>query len=391
MYGEQDQYLQNVLALQFLIDNTIIESLKNNSTSNIDNNIDFNIDYKPMDKRRNTVEVRSQGDHQLFCYCLLFYFIPCIFNLLNNLVSEKESKVKESLVIMGVKKSSFWISWAVIYGISILITSLLTSVIIYFSVNYLEFCNTLITIVVVLIYGISCCCMVFFISTFVSNSKTANTVSILITVSFFIMVMLNKSLDDDNLTLHNIFNYVLSPVSMDNILTFIFKMEDQKVQKVQKVYIDDLFAFEELKEGFLGLITSTIIYISLAIYLDNVLPQGNNLHREWYFILTDILSFFKSDKGYNPNLSKIFSTSNEDINSKKNNNKYIQNDPQNLEKIVEVKNIYKMFNVKGETIEALHNIEFNGYNNEIFAILGHNGAGKTTLINIMTGILKASK
>eukprot|EP00833_Pecoramyces_ruminatium_P018700 jgi/Orpsp1_1/1192732/evm.model.d7180000095492.1 len=101
MYGEQDQYLQNVLALQFLIDNTIIESLKNNSTSNIDNNIDFNIDYKPMDKRRNTVEVRSQGDHQLFCYCLLFYFIPCIFNLLNNLVSEKESKVKESLVIMG--------------------------------------------------------------------------------------------------------------------------------------------------------------------------------------------------------------------------------------------------------------------------------------------------
>ncbi|OUM65278.1 hypothetical protein PIROE2DRAFT_41833, partial [Piromyces sp. E2] len=61
-----------------------------------------------------------------------------------------------------------------------------------------------------------------------------------------------------------------------------------------------------------------------------------------------------------------------------------------MKKAVEVKNIAKNFVVKGQTLEVLRNIDFNGYYDEIFAILEHNGAGKTTLINIMIGILSAT-
>ncbi|ORY02583.1 P-loop containing nucleoside triphosphate hydrolase protein, partial [Neocallimastix californiae] len=71
-------------------------------------------------------------------------------------------------------------------------------------------------------------------------------------------------------------------------------------------------------------------------------------------------------------------------------NPYIQEDPKDQKKTVQIKNIRKIFKVKGESIEILQNINFNAYYNEIFAILGHNGAGKTTLMNIMTGIISST-
>jgi len=129
----------------------------------------------------------------------------------------------------------------------------------------------------------------------------------------------------------------------------------------------------------LGLICSFILYFIIAVYLDNVLPQGNNLHKKWHFFITDL---FKSKK------EKSFENYN---NNNDNNNPYIQEDPKGMKRAVEIKNISKSFKVKRETIEILKNIKFNGYYNEIFAILGHNGAGKTTLMNIMTGILSSTR
>jgi ABC-2 type transport system ATP-binding protein len=57
-----------------------------------------------------------------------------------------------------------------------------------------------------------------------------------------------------------------------------------------------------------------------------------------------------------------------------------------LEKIIEVKNLYKYF---GQVI-ALKGISFEVYKGEIFGFLGPNGAGKTTTINILCTLLSPS-
>ncbi|OUM69509.1 hypothetical protein PIROE2DRAFT_38166, partial [Piromyces sp. E2] len=129
---------------------------------------------------------------------------------------------------------------------------------------------------------------------------------------------------------------------------------------------------------FFGLIFTLILYFCIAIYLDNVLPQGNNFHKKWHFFISD---FFRKKKEVD-NISKSLDNIN---------NPFIEKDPEGLKKAVEVKGINKCFTVKGDRIEILNNISFNGYYNEIFCILGHNGAGKTTLMSIMTGILSATK
>jgi len=39
---------------------------------------------------------------------------------------------------------------------------------------------------------------------------------------------------------------------------------------------------------------------------------------------------------------------------------------------------------------AVNNLNFSVYANEVLCLLGHNGAGKTTAINMLTGILEPS-
>lgn len=58
---------------------------------------------------------------------------------------------------------------------------------------------------------------------------------------------------------------------------------------------------------------------------------------------------------------------------------------------VELKNVYRIFRNKKQTIEALNNISLRVRRAEIFGILGPNGAGKTTLIKIMSTMLLPSK
>lgn len=54
---------------------------------------------------------------------------------------------------------------------------------------------------------------------------------------------------------------------------------------------------------------------------------------------------------------------------------------------LQVQNLTKQF----DKLTAVDSISFEIYKNEIFGLLGPNGAGKTTTINMICGLLPASK
>ena len=67
------------------------------------------------------------------------------------------------------------------------------------------------------------------------------------------------------------------------------------------------------------------------------------------------------------------------------------------EKVIELKNVFKSFEIKKgfirrkkEVVEALKNINFEMYEGEIVALIGPNGAGKSTFIKLVSGILRAN-
>jgi len=358
--------LDHLYPVQTMVNKGIIKMLAPNSQ-------DFRISHTVLDRQGSKNGLTINMVNEVLSLCMLFYFVPCICNLLVFLVIEKESKIKESLVIIGLKKSSFWVSWALIYGLIVLLSSVMVTLVMVFYSSLYQFIHWSILILSMVIFGLTCCCISFILSTLIRKSKLANTVSVMIIVVFFAMYFLNMYVKNIP-TLYTICLYTLSPIS------FLSLYDQLGIYNNQNIYIGflKLFKIASIRNCFFGLICTLILYFFIAIYLDNVLPQGNNFNKKWHFFITDCFKGKKKSKSVDSNQSKNTT------------NPYIQEDPEEGKKAVEIKNIGKIFTVKGEKIEILKNINFNTYYNEIFAILGHNGAGKTTLMNIMTGILSST-
>lgn len=62
-----------------------------------------------------------------------------------------------------------------------------------------------------------------------------------------------------------------------------------------------------------------------------------------------------------------------------------------MKKIIEVKNLYKLYRVGDEVVRALDGVEFDIYEGEFCAIVGTSGSGKSTLLNMLAGLEKPTK
>lgn len=62
-----------------------------------------------------------------------------------------------------------------------------------------------------------------------------------------------------------------------------------------------------------------------------------------------------------------------------------------MEKVIEVKNLYKLYRVGDEVVWALDGVDFNIFQGEFCAIVGTSGSGKSTLLNMLAGLEKPTK
>lgn len=62
-----------------------------------------------------------------------------------------------------------------------------------------------------------------------------------------------------------------------------------------------------------------------------------------------------------------------------------------LDKVIEVKNLYKLYRVGDSVVRALNGVSFEVYPGEFCAIVGTSGSGKSTLLNMLAGLEKPTK
>ncbi|ORX45239.1 hypothetical protein BCR36DRAFT_333611 [Piromyces finnis] len=344
---------------QKLVDQVLIKTL-----TGYDYNI--NLHDQTMDQEEIIYEYGDNPANNYLPYLILFFFIPCITNLFLFLVIEKETKFKNSLAAIGLDKNLFWLSWGIIYALIIGIASFLTFIILLFS-NVFSFSVNIVCFLLIFIYGLSNCFMVFGISTFIMKSRTSLITGVLFVIGLFIFFFIYYAIKS-SVSLLIIFGIFLSPISL---LSSINRLSNLK-STILDFNIIDVFKDGQMYGFIFGLVFSCIFYLLLAIYLDNVVPQGNALNKKWNYI-------FKKAKESDDPIEEM-------RNKKEANSSFIEPDPENREKIVEVNSVYKFFTIDKKRFCALNDINFNVYLNEIFAIIGHNGAGKSTLMNIMTGM-----
>ena len=62
-----------------------------------------------------------------------------------------------------------------------------------------------------------------------------------------------------------------------------------------------------------------------------------------------------------------------------------------MEKVIEVRNLYKLYRVGDSVVRALNGVSLDIYEGEFCAIVGTSGSGKSTLLNMLAGLEKPTK
>ena len=111
-------------------------------------------------------------------FLLLLIFIPPVYNMVFMLVKEKESRIKESMRMMGMKDRSYWLSWYVYYTcISACIVLLAVAVM---CINSMPHSNPFLVFLFFLLYAQAIFGEIVFLSSLFENSKYSGLVGTLI-------------------------------------------------------------------------------------------------------------------------------------------------------------------------------------------------------------------
>ncbi len=104
--------------------------------------------------------------------CLSQFIAP----MLMVVVDEKEKKIKESLRMVGLRDSVFWLSWFFVYSLMVVVIALVGTFILKFIV--IRTTDFLALFLIMLIYGFSVIMFAFMLTALFNKAKVARTCNI---------------------------------------------------------------------------------------------------------------------------------------------------------------------------------------------------------------------
>lgn len=317
-------------------------------------------------------------------------FIQGVIFIMNMMVSDKESKMRETLKIMGLSTNAYALSYIVMQGVLTLFASLIFIVgalyplmgqnathgyYIQFIADKIGHLSALYLFIAVFVFGLSLLFLAQIMSTWFSDAKLASqlgpTIMVLPT-SISLLILVEAAIP----TLPN-HDLAISALPYLYFLPW-FPFE---VVILECIYKDGVTLFlqgMEVKYAWWALCALPIVYYLIYLYLDKVIPNAFGIAQDCFFCLrcgrrrrnereTEVI---KSSQ-LNNSESMCINDGEKEFN---------QQDP------IRIVELTKKFG----NFKAVDKLTVSIKGNEVFAILGHNGAGKTTAIYMLTGMLQPS-
>ena len=355
-------------------------------------------------------------------FLIIAYMCPlCLY--VYRMVSEKESKAKEGMKIMGLGEDTYFLSYFIQYVIITLIDSLINTLILTFIFTKVPF---YFLFVILVLWTLDLFAMIYFFQSFLDSTRVALIISLLIYFATYFLSM--ACMDEGAAQGLKIGMSILPPVCIELGIVLLGKFESHFKQfhpeDYTKIYTNYSIFYMNLMQFI-----DFFLYLFLGYYLQNVLPHEFGIRKPINFICTKNF-WCKNNSKDTKDISKALEEKNDDDIEKELNNKNqvdinknkesskedlnsitkekdkdkdkdkektlsknfesesIYKDKTNPDDILKIRNIVKTFS-DGKT--AVNNVSLNFYKDEIFALLGHNGAGKTTLISMLTGLYEATE
>lgn len=344
---------------------------------------DFQTDLKVSVLRYSHPPVHIDGLLNVFRYVLpLMIFISYLYPSTNNIelmVVEKETQLRETMNIMGIRSWLNWSAWYIKIMFSLTTTATLETILLCLPCNS----NTQSSVfwksdaapvwIYFLTYSVACGMFCLMMSSFFNTSGMCNTITALVWFVFFIPYLVVDRNEEGLPNLAILLVCLLHNTGLPLGLRVILKHEANGVglQWFNFAKPPDVGG-SALSVGSIAMmhLISAATYLTIALYLNEVHSGDFGVAQPWYFPVAWIWRCCESKKAPKiPRPNPLL-------------NAFIER-VQGRVPGIQLENITKMY--KSNRV-VLNGINLELYKDEITVILGENGAGKTTLMSIMSGV-----
>ncbi|KAG1677981.1 ATP-binding cassette sub-family A member 2 [Nymphon striatum] len=354
--------------------------------------------------------------------CLTVSWVYSVAMLVQNIVYEKEQRLKEVMKMMGLTNAVHWLAWFITSFLQMSVTMVILTVLLKFG-KVLTYSNAYLIFLTLEVFAIATITFSFLISVLYSKAKiaaaSAGIIYFLTYVPYMYVAVREEAAHDHILSWLKFLTSLLSTSAFGlgakyfayyEIVGVGVQWSNLAISPVE----DDKF---NLMSVLIMMLVDTLIYAILVWYIENVHPGAYGLPKPWYFPFTR--SYWaghkiKARKSFTLRLMELIgiggsfyptSIMEEDQACAVESNKeklsagsnYIfphsdptmfETEPALLSRGVCIEKLTKYY--KSTNKLAVNKLSLNLYESQITSFLGHNGAGKTTTMSILTGLFPPS-
>jgi len=335
----------------------------------------------------STVSLMIVGAPLMFVITFVYFlqFLTVI------LVSEKETLVMQHMLLMGMRKSVYWLSWLILYvGIVAGMTVVIT--LICWMTSMFANCNIAILFLLFLLYGLTMIFLSFLATPFFRKAELAGNVVSLAAMMFgclYMAVAYTRDFSHRDGPVSAIPSWCQWLLALLSPVAFSLALDQIEYIGVYKggLNAETMVIGEFPVYGALIMLTvDCVIYLLLAIYFDIAFGGQGSKKRNFCFFLNPL--FWRRPpsvlvmRDHEPVEQMIDIVGQTDVKCEPVPAEFASKN------VITLRGISKSFHSAKKM--ALEDLSLDIYEGQITALLGHNGAGKTTLLNILTGLTSST-
>uniref|UniRef100_A0A8C6ACI4 ATP-binding cassette sub-family A member 3-like n=1 Tax=Marmota marmota marmota TaxID=9994 RepID=A0A8C6ACI4_MARMA len=301
-------------------------------------------------------------------------FSPVVLSIMQYVVQEKEERLKEYQLIIGLRN---WIIWAAyFFTFFLLYIIIITLICVLFFITdepILRYSDYSFIFIFLVCYAIASIFFSFMVSTFFNKAHLAASAGhLMFFASFFPFNFIFQHYGAISVS-NKVAACLSSNVALALGINLLVKLEIKEIgvkwhNLWKPASLDDNLIFGYM----LGmLLLDAFLYGLVTWYVETVFPGQSGVPQPWYFFLLRSYWFGK------PRIRKKTLKAMEELRS---NN--FEAEPINLVAGIQIKHLHKEFSGKA----AVKDLSLNVYEGQVTILLGHNGAGKTTALSVLTGM-----
>ncbi|XP_044794428.2 ATP-binding cassette sub-family A member 10 isoform X8 [Bubalus bubalis] len=379
-------YWQNgFVAFQTAINAAIIEVTTNHSV------MEELISVVGINMRTPPFISKGESINEWFIFICIVYFSPFVYVASLNITKERK-KFKKLMTGMGLQQSAFWLSWALMYaGFVFVVSIFMTLVIKLFQMVILT--GFVVVVSLFTLYGLSLITLAFLLCVLIKRPILTGVVGSLFTVFWGCLgfTVLYRQLPSS-------LGWALCLFSPFAFTAGVAQISHQEYHVSGVVFPDPSGESYTMIVIFFLLAFDTLLYLTLTLYFEHVLPDENGQRHSPLFFLKS--SFWSQHKNTH---REVFGN---EMNSELScDDSFEPVSPEfHGKEAIRIRNLRKEYKGKPEKVEALQGplhwsiiqsltfrfypetgICLDVYEGQLTAILGHSGAGKSSLLSILGG------